>query len=117
MRRQTKSRSKSHFLLVARTRLTLSSKEKRALTYYRRGFFTLKAGVSFSFVPQQIALPGGGSRIQRSNKKSLVLDISELEYISGGGPGAPVATNTGALQTCPALRDWESALSIGGNTL
>ncbi|KAG9104076.1 hypothetical protein FRC06_005559, partial [Ceratobasidium sp. 370] len=95
----------------------IEDEQKRALTYYRRGFFTLKASVAYNFVAEQVALPGGGSRIQQSNRKSLVLNIVELNYISGGGPGAPVATNSVALQICPILKDWESVLSIGGQTL
>ncbi|KAG8735986.1 hypothetical protein FRC10_009936 [Ceratobasidium sp. 414] len=95
----------------------IEDEQRRALTYFRRGFFTFKASVTYNFVAEQVSLPGGGSRVQQSNRKSLVLNIVELHYISGGGPGAPVATNSVTLQTCPALRDWESALSIGGQTL
>ncbi|KAG9127521.1 hypothetical protein FRC07_012808, partial [Ceratobasidium sp. 392] len=92
-------------------------KEKRALTYFRRGFFTLKASVAFDFVSEQVSLPTGGSRIQKSTRKSIVLEIIELNYISGGGPGVPVATNSVALQACPDLTGWESVLAIGGQTL
>ncbi|KAG9086613.1 hypothetical protein FS749_003524 [Ceratobasidium sp. UAMH 11750] len=95
----------------------IEDEQKRALTYFRRGFFTFKASVAYNFVAEQVTLPGGGSRVQQSNKKSLVLNIVELNYISGGGPGAPVASNSVALQICPALKDWESALTIGGQTL
>ncbi|CUA74455.1 Large tegument protein deneddylase [Marek's disease herpesvirus type 1 strain MD5] [Rhizoctonia solani] len=85
---------------------------KRALTYYRRGFFTLKAAVSFGFVSEQIK-----SQIKTSSSKQLFLDIVELSYISGGGQGVPVATRAVALQTPPALSNWVKALNTGGKTL
>ncbi|QRV79429.1 Large tegument protein deneddylase [Ceratobasidium sp. AG-Ba] len=90
---------------------------KRALTYYRRGFFTLTAALAYDFVVNQVPTPSGGSRVQQSNRKSLILDVVELNFISGGGSGAPVASNSVVLQICPVLRDWEDALSIGGQTL
>lgn len=77
----------------------------------------MKAAVAYRFVPKQTAVPGGKPKIQLSNTKSLVLDVVELSHISGGGPGAPVATNSAALETCSAFREWEEALSIGGQTL
>jgi hypothetical protein len=95
--------------------LTPISHERRALTYYRRGFFTLKAAVSYDFVPQQ--LPGGKTHMKMSTLKRLLLDIVELQYLSGGGPGAPVATRSATLQTPPTLEKWETWLRIGGQTL
>ncbi|CAE6431622.1 unnamed protein product [Rhizoctonia solani] len=85
---------------------------KRALTYYRRGFFTLKAVVSFDFVITQ-----AGNQMKSSPLKQLYLDILELRYISGGGEGAPVATRATALQTPPAFGKWVAALRTGGQTL
>ncbi|KAJ1304424.1 hypothetical protein OPQ81_005572 [Rhizoctonia solani] len=86
---------------------------KRALTYYRRGFFTLKAAVSFDFILTQV----GKTQARSSSLKQIFLDIVELRYISGGGEGAPVATRAVALQTPPEFNKWVSALNTGGQIL
>ncbi|CAE6419519.1 unnamed protein product [Rhizoctonia solani] len=85
----------------------------RSLTYYRRGFFTFKAAVSFDFVGTQ----PGKSQTKLSPLRNLFLDIAELQYISGGGPEAPVATRAVALQTPPVFHKWVQALNTGGQTL
>ncbi|CAE6420342.1 unnamed protein product [Rhizoctonia solani] len=85
----------------------------RSLTYYRRGFFTFKAAVSFDFVGAQ----PGKSQTKLSPLRNLFLDIAELQYISGGGPEAPVATRAVALQTPPVFHKWVQALNTGGQTL
>lgn len=87
------------------------------MTYYRRGFFTLKAAVLYEFAPQRITSPSGKVQTKFSNLKQLILDVVELHYISGGGPGVPVAVRSVALQTPLAFREWERCLSFGGKTL
>ncbi|KEP53415.1 hypothetical protein V565_031520 [Rhizoctonia solani 123E] len=84
---------------------------KRALTSYRRGFFTLKAAVSFDFVPTQ------NKPLKLSSLKQLLLNIVELSYISGGGSGIPVATRAAVLRKPPIFDKWEQTLSTGGQTL
>ncbi|CAE6416024.1 unnamed protein product [Rhizoctonia solani] len=89
----------------------LEDEYKCALTSYRRGFFTLKAAVSFDFLPTQI----------KSHKqpplKQLLLDIVELHYIAGAGSGTPVATHAAVLQKTPAFSKWERALNTDRHTL
>ncbi|KAF8756867.1 hypothetical protein RHS01_03993 [Rhizoctonia solani] len=90
----------------------LEDEYKRALTYYRRGFFTLKAAVSFDFVVTQV-----GNQMKPSHMKQIFLDIVELQYISGGGEGAPMATRAVALRTPHAFDKWIAGLRTGGQTL
>ncbi|CAE7226143.1 unnamed protein product [Rhizoctonia solani] len=86
---------------------------KRGLTYYRRGFFTLRAAVSFDFVVTQV----NKSQTKLSPLKQLFLNIVELRYISGGGPGVPVATRGVVLREPLAFPKWVQALNTGGQTL
>ncbi|ELU39324.1 hypothetical protein AG1IA_06649 [Rhizoctonia solani AG-1 IA] len=90
----------------------LEDEYKRALTYYRRGFFTLKAAVSFDFVVTQV-----GNQMKPSHMKQIFLDIVELQYISGGGEGAPMATRAVALRTPHAFDKWIAGLRTGGTRI